>query len=229
MSASARSGDSTPRLEFLQWDTRLDPIAVALVAAHLDPEACSGKSGGIKSSDAHLARRQTIVCAVTLIRETQDVVTNGPNPKDIPREYFEQASNERFAKFKRDCETTSNLATPGKRLRARAKLVTGEPRSTRAEEYLIDFLKDYCEGGDKTDGGFKFSAVSRGGTILPEPSTPQQYVAALEAKDPPYELLFILLLRFLQWKRELKRSQASTAGKNGEWLEASISVSPRDL
>jgi hypothetical protein len=185
-------------LEFLRWDKELDPTAVAMVALHLDGEACRAE----KRHAVQDPRRKALVEAALFLREAQDIVTNGPSLEDLPldlafRFLEEQSNNNRWAKA---WTAAAKLSTPGERFRARAKIITLQDRAERAEADLREYLKDQRK---KPTSPTPFLKDWKG----------QFTEEALEAKEAPVSMAFGHVFLFITWKQNHKSEAAKQSRK----------------
>jgi hypothetical protein len=198
-----------------KWQSRpYDPAAVAIVAALVDPEGCRTQSGKIPASVASRANRRAIMRALVLIDEAQDLVINGPSPQDIPPERQEQWNREYLRSFEASWLSTDRVKTPGQRLVARTKLVTGLSKAKQAKDTFTEFLPDYCSE-HYGEGKLTAKVPTKGDEPIEGPHTPKEYVALLESRAASFDIGFELHLNYLWWNRQRKRLSASRsrAGK----------------
>jgi hypothetical protein len=185
-------------LKFLRWEKELDPVSVAIIAVHLDGEACRGESRKAQH-DARAARREVLVRAALFLGEARDIVTNGPSPDDLPSDIQRRALDElQYGPLVEDWDSTAKLPTPNKRFRARAKIITGQKQPDRAEADLREYLKHRCQeiGADIET---KWS----------------DFVRALGAEDARFDMVFNHLCSFPKWKRKHKSEAARQSRKKG--------------
>jgi hypothetical protein len=199
---SAPSEDSIEEnelLKFLQWDKELDPASVAIIASHLDGEACRGESPKALH-DAGAARREVLVRAALLLREARDIVSNGPSFEDLPRDIQRQFLDEiHTGPLAEKWTATAKFPTPNERFRGRAKIITGQKRAERAEADLREYLKHQCQEAGRTD----------------TEATWNEFVRALETEDAPFNIAINHLFSFPRWKRKHKSEAARESRRSG--------------
>jgi len=185
-------------LKFLRWDKELDPASVAIIAFHLDGEACRGESRKAQH-DARAARREVLVKAALFLGEARDIVTNGPSLEDLPSDIQRQALDElQYGPLVEDWAATAKFPTPNERFRARAKIITGQKQADRAEADLREYLKYRCQevGTDiETEGS--------------------DFVRALGAEDARFDMVFNHSCSFPKWKRKHKSEAARQSRRTG--------------
>jgi len=186
-------------LKFLRWDKELDPASVAIIASHLDCEACRGESPKALH-DAGGARREVLVRAALLLREARDIVTNGPSFEDLPSDLQWRFVDEtHIGPLFEEWTATTKLPTPEERFRARAKIITGQKRAERAEADLREYLKHPCQEAGRTDTEAAWNELVR----------------ALETEDAPFNIAINHLFSFPRWKRKHKSEAARESRRSG--------------
>jgi hypothetical protein len=197
--ASENPTAETELLKFLQWDKELHPASVAIIASHLDREAGGGESRKAQHGPRQ-ARREVLVRAALLLREARDIVTNGPSFEDLPSDLQLQFLDEvRISPLAEAWGATTKLPTPNKRFRARAKIITGQKKTDRAEAYLQEYLKHQCKEAGNLDAKAAWN----------------EFVRDLEVENTPFDMAFNHLLSFPKWKQNHKSEAARESRRKG--------------
>jgi hypothetical protein len=181
-------------LKFLRWDKELDPASVAIIAFHLDSEACRGESSKAQHSNARAARREVLVRAALFLGEARDIVANGPNLEDLPTDLQRRFLDD----LAKNWASTAKLPTPKERFRARAMIITAQKRPERAVADLQEYVKHDCKEFGRTDTETAWD----------------EFVRAFEAEDARLDMAFDHLSSFPKWKQNHKSETARQARSN---------------
>jgi hypothetical protein len=121
-------------------DRKVDPIVLAQMAARFALQTNSRRGF-----------QQALVRAALLLKEANSIVKDGPTIYSMPPELLEDYTWERWSPDFQKLVEIGRIEDPKNRFLKRAKLITGQKKSDRAEEDLHAYWSDQAAAEGRTD------------------------------------------------------------------------------